>query len=147
MAEDVIRLAGLYVGRGREASKWRLYWTGNFSRYFEFLKEDTLHAERLADGTVVAWLRPGAHVNHATMTVADPADFLQGGLLDNLRSTSDSETIRDLLGLGAASACDSKGDKDGGTDGGGQPPKPKSGPVEAASPPTTCSMPGCCEFK
>ena len=143
MAEDVIRLAGLYVGRGREASKWRLYRTGNFSRYFEFLKEDTLHAERLADGTVVAWLRPGAHVNHATMTVADPADFLQGGLLDNLRSTSDSETIRDLLGLGAA-ACDSKGDGDGGTDGGGQPPKPKSGPVQAASPPTTCSLPGCC---
>jgi hypothetical protein len=110
MAEqDVLKLVGLSLGRSKEPAKLRLYLTRNFSRYFEFSKEDTLHSERSSTGGVIAWLTPGAQVVEMTMPASVPADFVQGGLLDKLSKVSDAETIRRLLGLGMG-VCDSKKD-------------------------------------
>ena len=73
MAEqDVLKLVGLSLGRSKEPAKLRLYLTRNFSRYFEFSKEDTLHSERSSTGGVIAWLTPGAQVVEMTMPASVP---------------------------------------------------------------------------
>ncbi|HEX2340286.1 MAG TPA: hypothetical protein VHI98_07395 [Vicinamibacterales bacterium] len=108
MAEqDAIRLDGLYLGRSHDPGTLRLYLTRNFTRYLEFKKADTLHADRNSSGGVVAWLSPNAQVTEMSAAGVTPEDFIQGGLLEQLGRASDSETVRRLLGLGKG-VCDSK---------------------------------------
>jgi hypothetical protein len=136
MAEqDAVKLVGLYLGRSKEPAKLRLYLTRNFTRYLEFLKEDTLHSERTTTGGVVAWLAPGAPFAAMTVPATGPEDFLQGGLLDNLGEASEAETIRRLLGLGKG-AC-------------GDPPKPQETALGGSScpDPNTCTTPGKCHIE
>jgi hypothetical protein len=105
MAEqDTIRLDGFYLGRSHDPANLRLYLTRTFTRYLEFKKADTLHADRNTTGGVVAWLSPNAQVTEMSAAAVTPEDFIQGGLLEQLGRASESETVRRLLGLGKG-AC------------------------------------------
>lgn len=127
MAEqDVMKLLGFYLGRSDRPDSWRLYLTQNLSRYVEFRKDDTVHAERLASGRIVAWLRNDASVAEGEGTVDE---FLQGGLLKNLDQTSAAESIRKLIGIGMG-ICDGDGDK-------------KKTTVEPSCNPAQCTGPSC----
>jgi hypothetical protein len=141
-AEDVIRLEGVYLGRSDQPQNWRLYLTQNFTRYLEFRRADTIHSERLASGSVVAWVRSSGPIAEASAEATVPADFLQGGLLDTLGRANDAETIRRVLGLGMG-LCGIGEDKD---------KKPKSSAEGTVAPqascpnPQSCSTPGCCQI-
>ena len=128
MAEqDVLKLTGFYLGRAEQADRWRLYLTKNLARYLEFRKDDTVHAERLSTGRIVAWLRAGAVVEERQAAAAE--DFLKGDLLPGLADTSRADSIRRLLGLGLGICDDDK--------------KPQKTTFETSCNPQQCSGPSC----
>ncbi len=127
MAEqDVMKFSGFYLGRSERADSWRLYLTQNLSRYLEFRKDDTVHAERLAGGRIVAWLRSNAAVQECE--TADAEDFLKGDLLDNLGETSVADSVRRLIGVGMGLCGDNK---------------PQKTTFETSCNPAQCSGPDC----
>jgi hypothetical protein len=127
--QDATKLEGFYLGRSDRPDCWRLYLTRSLSRYLEFRKVDTLHAERLATGRIVAWLRLGAGVEEGRGATAE--DFLKGDLLANLGGTSAAESIRRLLGIGMGICGDDKNKKPGKTT------------FEGSCNPAQCSGPAC----
>lgn len=129
MAEqDVMKLFGFYLGRSDRPDSWRLYLTPNLSRYLEFRKVDTVHAERLETGRVAAWLRANASVQEGEATVED---FLKGGLLNSLGQTSTAESIRKLIGVGMG-ICGSDKKKE-----------PQKSTFETSCNPQQCTGPSC----
>jgi hypothetical protein len=143
MAEQgVMRLEGVYLGRSPQPGMWRLYRSRNFTRYLEFRKADTLRSERPSSGGVIAWVKRDARVEESVAAVASgPADFLEGGLLDDLRRADDADTLRRVLGL-SLSDCG----KDAPSPGPKKSTEGTAPPQSSCPDPQSCSTPGCCKF-
>lgn len=99
------RRDGFFLGNSSRPENWRLFLTGDMSRYLEFSKRDTIDARRLATGRIAVWLRAGAPVEEG---VADPMpeEFLRGEFQGYLGGLS-GMTLRRLL-LSEVGLCGSK---------------------------------------
>jgi len=65
------------MGNSSREGHWRLYLDIDLTKYLEFRKEDTLHAEQFRPGRTVVWLKRGTKI-HEVQTRTGSIEFLQG---------------------------------------------------------------------